>query len=397
MCTMSYVLSLNSGSSSCKAQLFEMPSQKVLCSAVFERIGLSEGIAKLSFNSQTLTLNQNFKTHHDAILTLLNNLIQNKIIESYDDISAVGHRVVHGGEKYSKSVIIDEKVATDILALSALAPLHNPANHLGIMVTSQLMPNATQVAVFDTAFHQTLKPHAYLYPIPRSFYQKHKVRKYGFHGTSHRYVSAKALEALHNPNAKIIVCHLGNGASLAAIDAGKCVNTSMGFTPLAGIMMGTRSGDIDPSIIPFVQKALHLNSDDALEVFNKESGLLGVSGISSDMRDIQKAMDQGHPDAILAIEMYVERIGMLIASYIAQLKGCDAIIFTAGVGENATFIRERVIDYLTPVFKVTIDSEVNKKRGEFLDITGTDSSMKVYVIPTNEELMIALDTYQLIA
>ncbi|MCD8574468.1 MAG: acetate/propionate family kinase [Erysipelotrichaceae bacterium] len=229
------------------------------------------------------------------------------------------------------------------------------------------------------------------------FLPKHKVRKYGFHGTSHRFVSAQALEALHNPNAKIIVCHLGNGASLAAIDAGKCVNTSMGFTPLAGIMMGTRSGDIDPSIIPFVQKALHLNSDDALEVFNKESGLLGVSGISSDMRDIQKAMDQGHPDAILAIEMYVERIGMLIASYIAQLKGCDAIIFTAGVGENATFIRERVIDYLTPVFKVTIDSEVNKKRGEFLDITGTDSSMKVYVIPTNEELMIALDTYQLIA
>jgi len=206
-----------------------------------------------------------------------------------------------------------------------------------------------------------------------------------------------ANEALNNPEAKLIVCHLGNGASLAAIDAGKCVNTSMGFTPLAGIMMGTRSGDIDPSIIPFVQKALHLNSDDALEVFNKESGLLGVSGISSDMRDIQKAMDAGHPDAILAIDMYVERIGMLIASYIAQLKGCDAIVFTAGVGENATFIRERVIAYLTPVFNVKIDTELNKKRGEFLDLSLEDSSMKVFVIPTNEELMIALDTYQLIA
>jgi len=391
------ILSLNSGSSSCKAQLYEMPSQLVLCSAVFERIGLSEGIAKLSFNNQTLTLNQNFKTHHDAILTLLNNLIQNKIIESYDDINAVGHRVVHGGEKYSKSVIIDEKVATDILALSALAPLHNPANHLGIMVTSQLIPNATQVAVFDTAFHQTLKPQVYLYPIPRSLYQKYKVRKYGFHGTSHRYVSARTLEALDNPQAKIIVCHLGNGASLAAINAGKCINTSMGFTPLAGIMMGTRSGDIDPSIIPFVQKALHLNSDDALEVFNKDSGLLGVSGISSDMRDIHNAMEEGHPDAILAIDMYVERIGMLIASYITQLKGCDAIVFTAGVGENAVFIRERVIAYLAPVFNVKIDTELNKKRGEFLDLTLDGSSMKIYVIPTNEELMIALDTYQLIA
>ena len=394
---MSYVLSLNSGSSSCKAQLFEMPSQRVLCSAVFERIGLSEGVAKLSFNSQTITLNQDFKTHHDAILTLLNSLIEHKIIDSYNDIQAVGHRVVHGGEKYSKSVLIDQKVATDILALSALAPLHNPANHLGIMVTSELMPNAAQVAVFDTAFHQTLKPHAYLYPIPRSFYQKHKVRKYGFHGTSHRYVSSQALEALNNPNAKVIVCHLGNGASLAAIDAGRCINTSMGFTPLAGIMMGTRSGDIDPSIIPFVQKAMHLNSDDALEVFNKESGLLGVSGISSDMRDIQKAMDQGNQDAILAIDMYVERIGMLIASYITQLKGCDAIVFTAGVGENATFIRERVIEYLNPVFNVKINVEENKKRGQFLDLSTPDSSIKVFVIPTNEELMIALDTYQLIS
>lgn len=391
------ILSLNSGSSSCKAQLFAMPSQHVLCSAVFERIGLSEGIAKLSFNEQTLVLNQDFKNHHEAILTLLNNLIANQIISSFEDIHAVGHRVVHGGEKYATSVIIDQKVATDILAFSALAPLHNPANHLGIMVTSQLIPNATQVAVFDTAFHQTLLPQVFLYPIPRSFYQKHKVRKYGFHGTSHRYVSAQALCKLNNPQAKVIVCHLGNGASLAAIDSGKCINTSMGFTPLAGIMMGTRSGDIDPSIIPFVQKSLHLNSDDALEVFNKESGLLGVSGISSDMRDIQRAMEQGNQDAILAIKMYVERIGMLIASYIVQLKGCDAIVFTAGVGENASLIRQLIIEYLNPVFNVKIDHELNKLRGQFIDLSYADTSIKVFVIPTNEELMIALDTYHLIS
>ncbi len=391
---MTLILSLNSGSSSCKAQLFDMPSETVLCNGLFERIGLSDGIVNLKFNGQEIKRNQDFKNHHQAIEVFFEMLLQEKIIDNVDQIMAVGHRIVHGGEKYASSVIIDDTVAKDIEDYIQLAPLHNPANLLGYQVIKELLPEVMQVAVFDTAFHQTIKPETYMYPIPYDFYQKHKIRKYGFHGTSHQYVSQQAIKNLPSKDThRIISCHLGNGASISAVLDGKCINTSMGFTPLAGIMMGTRSGDIDPAIIPFIQKAEGLNPDEAINIFNRKSGLVGISMLSSDMRDIKAAYDQGEPHAVLAMNMYVQRIGSTIGSYIAQLGGCDLIIFTAGVGENAFYIRQMVLDYLKPAFNIKVDVDKNRQRGSFFEITADDSSIKSYVIGTNEELMIAKDTY----
>lgn len=391
---MALVLSLNSGSSSCKVQLFDMPSEKVICNGLFERIGLDEGLIKVKFENNEIKKSQPLKTHHEAINIFFEILQDEKIISSINDVKAVGHRIVHGGEKYAKSVVINDEVAQDIDKYSELAPLHNPANLLGYTVIKELLPDVLQVAVFDTAFHQTLKPETYMYPIPYHYYDKYKIRKYGFHGTSHFYVSDTLRKTIgEDKTEKIITCHLGNGASLSAIKHGQCINTSMGYTPLAGIMMGTRSGDIDPAILPFIQQAENLTPDETLEIFNRESGLKGISEISSDMRDIKAAVDNNNTKAKLALNMYIHRIGSTIASYIAQLGGCDAIIFTAGVGENATFVREMVLNYLQPAFAINVDTNKNNQRGDFFEITKQDSSIKAYVIATNEELMIARDAY----
>jgi len=391
---MPLILSLNSGSSSCKVQLFDMPSEKVVCSGLFERIGLDEGIIKIEFDHNEIKKNQPLSNHHEAINIFFQILQEENIISSINDVKAIGHRIVHGGEKYANSVIINDEVANDIDHYSELAPLHNPANLLGYKVIKELLPNALQVAVFDTAFHQTIKPETFMYPIPYQYYEKYKIRKYGFHGTSHNYVSTTLRNKLSPEETKrIITCHLGNGASISAIKDGKCMNTSMGFTPLAGIMMGTRSGDIDPAILPFIQQAEHLDAEETLEIFNRESGLKGISQISSDMRDIKSAIDQGDKKATLALDMYVLRIASTIGSYIAQLGGCDAIIFTAGVGENATFVREMVLDKLKEAFSIFIDHKKNEQRTDFFEITKESSKIRAFVIATNEELMIAKDTY----
>lgn len=392
---MTLVLSLNSGSSSCKVQLFDMPSETILCSGLFERIGLSEGLVKITFNNKELKRNQDFENHHQAIDEFFRILLEEQIISDMNQVKAVGHRIVHGGEKYAQSVIMDEQVAKDVAEYSSLAPLHNPANLLGYTVIKELLPDVLQVAVFDTAFHQTLSKETFMYPIPLKYYETYKIRKYGFHGTSHLYVTQKARERLGNEHTqKMISCHLGNGASISAVSDGKCINTSMGFTPLAGIMMGTRSGDVDPAILPFIQNHENLTADEALEIFNRESGLKGISQISSDMRDIKEAVDQGDDHAQLALSMYIQRIGNTIGSYIAQLGGCDCIIFTAGVGENAAFVREGILNYLKNAFEICVDSDKNNQRGDFFEITTNESLIKAVVIATNEELMIAKDTYR---
>lgn len=391
---MALILSLNSGSSSCKVQLFDMPSEKVICNGLFERIGLPDGLVKLEFNGDQIKLTQDLENHEKALELFFELLQKHQVIKSLQDIKAVGHRVVHGGEKYNHSVIITEEVSQDILEYGKLAPLHNPANHLGYVVIKKLLPEVMQVAVFDTAFHQTIKPATYMYPIPRKYYDKYKIRKYGFHGTSHYFVSQQAIAKLGKDNSsRLICCHLGNGASISAIKNGQCINTSMGFTPLAGIMMGTRSGDIDPAIIPFMENAENLTPDQTLDIFNRQSGLLGVSGRSSDMRDIQKGIEENDSQAILAMDMYVERIALTIGSYITQLGGCDAILFTAGVGENASTVRKAILDYLKPAFNVVVDEKANQQRGPYLLISSKESSIKALVIATNEELMIAKDTF----
>lgn len=391
---MALILSLNSGSSSCKVQLFDMPRETIRCSGLFERIGLKEGLLKITYGDTEIKRTQDFKNHHQAIDEFFRIILEEKIIEKMTDVKAVGHRIVHGGEKYAQSVIMDDKVADDIAEYSNLAPLHNPANLLGYTVIKEILPEVLQVAVFDTAFHQTLSKETFMYPIPMKYYNQYKIRKYGFHGTSHLYVTQKAREFLTpEKTQRMISCHLGNGASLSAVRDGKCINTSMGFTPLAGIMMGTRSGDVDPAILPFIQTQENLSADDALEIFNRESGLKGISQLSSDMRDIKEAVDNNNQDALLALNMYVQRIGNTIGAYIAQLGGCDCIIFTAGVGENASFVREKVLKYLEGAFNVVVDVEKNKQRGEYFVITTDASSIKAVVIATNEELMIAKDTF----
>lgn len=392
---MTLILSLNTGSSSCKVQLYEMPSEAVLCNGLFERIGLDGGFFKIKFNDTKIEKEAQLDTHYDAIKIFFDILVEEKVIADVSDIKAVGHRIVHGGEKYASSIVINDEVANDIDQYSELAPLHNPANFLGYQVTKEILKDAMHVAVFDTAFHQSMTKETFMYPIPYRYYEQYKIRKYGFHGTSHHYVSSTLVETLPDANfKKIITCHLGNGASITAINEGKCVNTSMGFTPLAGIMMGTRTGDIDPAILSYIQDVENISADQVSEICNRQSGLLGVSEVSSDLRDVKQAADEHNEKAILAIDMYVERVAMTIGSYITQLGGCDAIVFTAGVGENAIFIRERVLNYLSHAFKIELSNKRNDQRGDFFEITTDDSSIKAYVIATNEELMIARDTYQ---
>ena len=392
---MSIVLAVNSGSSSLKFQLFDMPKEKVIVSGQIERIGLKDSLLTMKSNGKKFKKVFDIADHKLAVSTLLNNLSKKGFIKNIEDIEGVGHRVVRGGELYSNSVLIDDDVIHNIETLSRLAPLHNPVNVVGILAFQEALPNAVQVAVFDTAFHQTMSPCTYLYPLPYEYYQKHKIRKYGFHGTSHYYVSRKVAELMNKDVSKlnIISVHLGGGASVTAIKNGKSVNTSMGFTPLAGIMMGTRTGDVDPAILPFVMDAENLTADEVLEVFNHKSGMYGVSGISSDARDILKAADEGDNRAILTLEMYNNRIAEVIGSYYIRLKKVDAIVFTGGIGENAGTMRADIFKQIAEPMNLKIDKKLNlETMGSNTRISLEDSASEVWIVPTDEELVIARDT-----
>lgn len=391
---MTKILSVNAGSSSLKFQLLEMPAQTVITKGLVERIGFNDGVFNIKFEDQKIEKVLPIKDHSVAVHLLLEALLDLKIVKSYDEISGVGHRVVHGGEKFDRSVVITDEVLAEIDALSELAPLHNPAHVLGIKAFMKELPHAVPVAVFDTAFHQTMAEDAYLYPVKYDWYKKYGVRKYGFHGTSHQYVAKQCAKLMNKPleETKMITIHLGNGGSLTAIKGGHSVDTSMGFTPLAGIMMGTRSGDIDPAVLPFVMAKEDLTVDQAVNALNKESGLYGVSGESSDMRDILKLVAQKDERAMTAFNLYVKRICDYIGAYYIYLGGVDALVFTAGIGENSTPVRKAIVDRLG-VLGIQLDDEANQVMGEEQLISTPDSQIKVFAIPTNEELMIAEDTY----
>ncbi len=393
---MSLIMSLNSGSSSLKFQVFRMPAEVLIASGLIERIGLPSSVFTVKANDHEESSTLDIPNHKEAIRLVLESLMSHGIVSDLKDIAGIGHRIVHGGEKYSASVVINEQVEKDIEVLSDLAPLHNPANLLGVRVIDEILPEAVQVAVFDTAFHQTMEPVSYMYPLPYEYYEKYGIRKYGFHGTSHGYVTKRLREILGSENSRrIISCHLGNGGSLAAVKNGKCVNTTMGFTPLAGIMMGTRSGDIDPSILAYLSEKEHLSLQGVTDLCNKKSGLLGVSGISSDMRDIENAIKEGSARAKLACDMYVQRVCNTIAAYAVQLGGVDAILFTAGIGENSIYLRQLIIETLEDAFPIELDRTANNIRRKEAKISTASSRIQVWVIPTNEELVIARDTYRL--
>lgn len=388
------ILSVNAGSSSLKFQMYEMPEEKVLISGVFERIGIENSFYTIKLNGEKIKKEVVLNNHTDAVKILTNELLENNIVSDLSEIKAIGHRMVHGGEKYASSVLLTEDVITAVEELSDLAPLHNPANLVGVRAFKEVIPSAVAVGVFDTAFHQTMEEENFLYPVPYEWYKEYGVRKYGFHGTSHKYVSEKMASILGKEETKIITCHIGNGGSLAAVKNGKCIDTSMGFTPNAGIIMGSRSGDIDASLIPFVMKKTGMNISEIDNALNKKSGLLGISGVSSDSRDIEDGIKSGNDRCKLAQEMYVNKIVKYIAEYYVELNGADAIVFTAGVGENSISTRKQIIDKLA-CLGIKLDEQRNNVRAEVALISTDDSSVKVYVIPTDEEVMIARDTYKL--
>ncbi|HPG43247.1 MAG TPA: acetate kinase [Acholeplasmataceae bacterium] len=387
------ILAVNAGSSSLKFQLFEMPEEKTIVSGIVERIGYDNAAIIFKFDGQKFTENHQILNHKVAVDMVIHGLLDKKIIASLEEIKGVGHRVVQGGELFKESAVIDDSVIEKIASLNDLAPLHNPANLTGIHAFQEALPGVTQVAVFDTTFHQTMTEDAYLYAAPYEWYEKYGVRKYGFHGTSHQYVSERAAELLHNPKAKIIVCHLGNGASLCAVDGGKSVDTSMGLTPLEGIPMGTRSGNIDPAVLMLVSSKEDKTYGEVLDELNKKSGYLGLSGFSNDSRDIIDGMNRGDYRATLAHNVQVKRIADYIGSYYVYMGGLDAICFTAGIGENAPEVRRDVIKAVE-VLGVKLDEAENQKRGEHV-ISTPDSKVKAFVIPTNEEVMIAREVVRL--
>lgn len=394
------VLVINCGSSSLKYQLIDMETEKSLVSGLVERIGIDGSILTQKVEGKDkYIIKQDMKDHKEAIKLVLEALLnkEHAVIESMDEIIAVGHRVVHGGEKYSDSVLIDDEVIELIKDCIPLAPLHNPPNIIGIEACKELMPNTPMAAVFDTAFHQTMPKVAYICPLPYELYEKYGIRRYGFHGTSHKYVSQKVAEVMNRDikDLKIITCHLGNGCSLAAVKGGKSIDTSMGFTPLAGVMMGTRSGNIDPSVIAFLVEQQGYKLEEVNEMLNKKSGLLGISGVSSDFRDVQMAAEQGNERAKLALDIFNYKIRAQIASYAGIMGGVDVIVFTAGIGENSSFARKEVLKGLE-FLGFNIDEEKNEVRGEVQEISTKDSKVKVYEIPTNEELVIARDTVKLL-
>ena len=390
------LLAVNSGSSTLKFRLYDMPSEKVVTKGSFERIGSIDSDYTIRVNDEKIYKKEEIKTHEDAVNTLLTELVDKGIVKKLDDIKAVGHRVVHGGVLYSHSVVITDRVIEEIEKIKDLAPLHNPAALIGIRAFKKAIPNATMVACFDTAFHQTIEEKAFLYPIPYEWYVKYDVRKYGFHGLSHQYITNRMKDIL-GFDGNLIICHIGNGASISAVKAGKCIDTSMGFTPNAGIMMGTRSGDIDYSIIGYIMKKTGLTYDEVDNILNKKSGLEGIAGMS-DLRDIDRAYIAKESKVVLAIDMYTERIAEYIAKYYIKLGKVDAICFTAGGGENDPIIRKEVLNKLKPL-GVEIDEKINdetivRKDKEGL-ITTKKSSIASYVLATDEELVIAKDTYNL--
>ncbi|NUF26287.1 acetate/propionate family kinase [Bombilactobacillus mellis] len=394
-----YIMAINAGSSSLKWQIYDMPSETRIAKGLIDRLGKEDAIFKAEYdNGKTFKCQEPITTKEKAATLILTRLKSLNIVQRLEDIKGVGHRIVSGGEVFKKSTVITAEVLLQIKNLSELAPLHNNIEAYYVSVFTQLLPHATQVAVFDTSFFTSLQPLNYLYPIETKYYSKYGVRKYGAHGTSHRYVASRTAELLQRPLAalNLITLHLGSGASISAIAHGKPVDTSMGFTPLAGIMMGTRSGDIDPSIMPYIMEKEHLHDiSEMIAILNKKSGLLGVSGVSNDKRDIDEAAAQGNQQAQLAQEMFVNRIVKYVGSYLALLDDKpDALVFTAGVGENDQPVRQAVCEQLQHL-GVKIDPQKNQVKGQEAEISTSDSPIKVFVVPTNEELMIARDTYQL--
>ncbi|MBE6060709.1 MAG: acetate kinase [Clostridium sulfidigenes] len=393
------VLVINCGSSSLKYQLINMETEESLAQGLVERIGIEGSILTQKVPGRDkYIIEQPMADHKDAIKLVLGALVDGNhgVISSMDEISAVGHRVVHGGEKYSESVVIDDAVMESLEECVKLAPLHNPANIIGINACKSLMPNTPMVAVFDTAFHQTMPKTAYMYPLPYELYTKYGIRKYGFHGTSHKYVSAECAKLMGKDikDVKIITCHLGNGASLAAIKDGHCVDTSMGFTPLEGIAMGTRCGNIDPAIVTFLMNEGKMTAKEVDNLMNKQSGVLGLSGVSSDFRDIEDAAKEGNERAILALNVYNYRVREMIGAYAAAMGGVDAVVFTAGLGENAIETRAEICKGLE-FLGIEIDDAKNNVRGKSTEVSKDGAKVKVFVIPTNEELVIARDTKEL--
>ena len=394
------ILVINCGSSSLKYQLINMENEECLALGLVERIAIEGSKLTQKANGEKYIIEEPMKDHTDAIKLVLAALVDEThgVIKELSEIGAVGHRIVHGGEKYAQSVLVTDEVMKNLEECAKLAPLHNPANIIGINACKALMPNVPMVAVFDTAFHQTMPEVAYIYPLPYELYTKYGVRKYGFHGTSHKYVSAKAAEMMGKDikDLKLITCHLGNGASISAIQNGKSVETSMGFTPLEGLAMGTRCGSIDPAILTFIMKELNLTIDEANELMNKKSGAFGISGVSSDFRDIETAAwENGNHRAQLALDIFSYKVKKFIGSYAAVMGGVDAIIFTAGLGENSPETREDVCNGLEFLGAV-LDKSKNKVRGKAVELNTEDSKTKIFVIPTNEELVIARDTEALV-
>lgn len=392
------VLSVNAGSSTLKFRLYDMPEENVLMKGTFERIGLDGSNYSIRVGENKVAKDVPMKNHGDAVNILLKELVEQKMIKNLNEIEAVGHRIVHGGNKYSRSVVIDDRVYAEIESISDLAPLHNPANLLGVKAFEKAIPNAIQVACFDTAFHQTMKEKSYLYPVPYEWYVKYHVRKYGFHGLSHKFVTEKMMSILGNENPNLIICHIGNGASITAVESGKCVDTSMGFTPNAGIMMGTRSGDIDYTMVNYVSKKTGFNTEHIDTILNKESGLEGVAGMS-DLRDLDRAFEANEEKVILAFDMYTDKIVDYIAKYYVKLNGkVDAICFTAGGGENDSIIRGEALKKLTSLGILLDENKNNEtivRKGIEGVITKDESKIPCYVVATDEELMIARDTYNL--
>ena len=389
------ILSVNAGSSSLKFTAFEMPEEKKLISGYFQRIGIGNSFYTLKVNGE---IQAEMKTHSDAFELLIKELIENKIVKDLSEIKGVGHRVVHGGEYFKESAVVTEEVIEKIEELSSLAPLHNPPAIIGIRASLKVIPDATQVVVFDTSFHQTMKEENYLYALPMDWYRNYKVRKYGAHGTSHKYITEKMEKVLGKKDTRLIICHIGSGSSISAIKNGECINTSMGFTPNAGLIMGTRSGDIDATIIPYMMNETGLTTKEIDNILNRESGVLAISEQYSDMRDIYDQVKLGEEKSTLALNMFVKRIVDYIAKYYFELKGCDAIIFTAGVGENGAYERSKILEKLD-FLGVTLDYDFNNQIASYHDIhegkiTTEESTIPVYVIPTDEEIMIARDTFE---
>ncbi len=395
------ILSVNAGSSSLKFTAFEMPEEKVLMSGYFEKIGLSDSFYTLKYNGEKIKKEVLIQNHEEAAQLVIDELLENHIVTSLDEIKGVGHRVVHGGDQYADSVVIDDDVVKTISDLSPLAPLHNPANLIGINAMRKAIGNAVHVAVFDTAFHQTMPKENYIYSVPYSWYRDYKVRRYGFHGTSHKYITNVMQEKLGKKEVNLIICHIGSGGSLSAVKEGKSINTTMGFSPNAGITMGTRCGDIDYAIIPYIMKETGMSIDQIDHILNKESGLLGISEKCSDCRDIEKLEAEGDENATLANHIYIQKIVNYIAQYYVELEGkVDAIVMTAGTGENGREFRAIVLRKLA-CLGIRLNEQENNEIASYLDkkegkITSDDSQVAVYVIPTDEEVMIAKDTFEFI-